>query len=305
MAEPFLKNGAYLIIVDDGSQDASRNLLEPLTLQYPNVKFLATANYGSAYARNLCLEKLCTEFFMFWDIDDFLYAETVFIALHEFRMTKADVAVTNFVTVPKGRIGKIPAEEYSGSIVNTHSIAIEILEAMGYWRYIYKKSVFLDKYQMRFIPTRSELMNSQFILDDLFWILELALQKFNLLILPSYFTTYGYRTSEILAAESWEKYQVQVVDIPKAVLIFENYLSNKQFSKSDDKQKLYKYVLKQHFGFLNFYYRIKFLLNLINIAVRKKFFFWITLQLIPYFALTTAKHLLVRFRANIFNKGDF
>lgn len=288
--ETFLKNQAQVVIVDDGSTDRSIELLSPILEKYQNCRVIRTENRGSAAARNLTLSNLNTEYFMFWDIDDDLDAERVFEALNIFRKTNADFAVTNFVCIPEDILGTMPKNVLNPEIVETNSISTQILGAVGYWRYLYRKSFVIDKMCMRFVPTRNEIENSKFILDDLFWVLEISQQTARLLVFPTEFVTYKYRTQSIQSEESWKKYQNQVVDLPDALDAFENYLNMKNFSRSPDCYHLYSSTLFQHFSYLKFRQKIKFLFSLTNYSLKRRGLFQMLLKICPSLLFNLIRH---------------
>lgn len=288
--ETFLKNQAQVVIVDDGSTDQSIELLSPILEKYQNCRVIRTENRGSAAARNLTLSNLNTEYFMFWDIDDDIDTERVFEALNIFRNTKADCAVTNFVSVPENIPGAMPKNVTKPEIVEMSSIAPQILDAVGYWRYLYKKSFTIDKMCMRFVPTRNEIKNSRFILDDLFWVLEISQQTARLLVFPAEFVTYKYRTNSIQSQDSWTRYQNQVVDLPDALKAFDNYLNLKKLSKSPDRYRLYSSTLIQHFSYLNFKQKIQFLIRLTNNSLTIRGLFQMMLKIYPSLLYNLLRH---------------
>jgi hypothetical protein len=132
---------------------------------------------------------------------------------------------------------------------------------MGYWRYIYRKSVVIDQLRMRFVPTRDELNNKNFILDDLFWIIEVASNNTDLLIYPEQQIIYRYRTNQNQSSEAWQRYQKQVVDLPVALCAFESYLQAKFSQDFKLRKNLYISTLRKHFSYLNKSQKVAFLIN--------------------------------------------
>lgn len=290
--EIFLKNQAQVLIVDDGSSDRSVELLAPILEKYENCRVVRTENRGSAAARNLTLSNLETEYFMFWGIDDDLDAEGVFYALHLFKQTNADYAVSNFVCVPENSQGTMPKQVSKPEVVGIGSLSPQILEAVGYWRYLYKKSVALEKLSMRFVPTRNEIKNPRFILDDLFWTLEISLQSANLLVFPPHVVTYKYRTHSIQSDDSWRRYQNQVVDFPNALEAFENYLNLKKISRTPIRYQLFASTLTKHFGYLNSNQKMRFLMSLTQISLRNSRLLQMTLKIYPALFYILFRHLI-------------
>ena len=283
----FLDNGARLVIVDDGSSDKSVELLAHIDRSYANCLLIQTSNRGSAAARNLCLENLDTEFFMFWDIDDGLISEGVFEVLEKFREASADFAVSNYVTVPENRLGQMPRSFSKSTIIDISDAPKEILTAMGYWRYIYKKSIVRDNLKMRFVPDRSEIENTSFILDDLFWIMEIALQKRSTVMMtPPETVTYQYHTSSTQNSTSWSRYENQVVDLPLALAVFEDYICIKNGSKTTARLRLYSDMLIDHFQYLSFGKKLKFLARFSTSSTANTVLFILFIILLPRLLLS-------------------
>lgn len=288
--EIFLQNQAQVVIVDDGSTDQSIELLTPILEKYENCHLVRTNNRGSAAARNLTLSNLSTEYFMFWDIDDDLNVEGIFDALNIFKQTDAEYAVTNFTCIPENSQGKMPKQVSIPEVVNMSALSPQILGAVGYWRYLYKKSVTLDKMCMRFVPTRNEIENPRFILDDLFWTLEFSLQNARLLVFPAELVTYQYRTHSIQSEDSWKKYQNQVVDFPNAMQAFENYLNLKMIPQTPSRYQLYSITLNQHFNYLNLDQKFRFLLSLTNNSLRNVRLLQMVLKIYPTLFYNLLRH---------------
>ena len=59
-----------LVVVDDGSNDNSLDILNALSTEYPGINILSQSNKGPAAARNLGIRKALGEFIAFLDADD-------------------------------------------------------------------------------------------------------------------------------------------------------------------------------------------------------------------------------------------
>lgn len=60
-----------IICIDDGSTDASREILKEYAIKYPYIHIFTQENHGSGIARNLGLREAKGEFVAFLDADDF------------------------------------------------------------------------------------------------------------------------------------------------------------------------------------------------------------------------------------------
>jgi glycosyltransferase involved in cell wall biosynthesis len=266
IADFFLLNGGAIVLVDDGSTDDSYLALEHLCDTHAKIKLIRTENFGSASARNLTLKHLETEFFMFWDIDDLVDLNSISVVLDGFKNSDSRIAVTNYVSIPGDQFGSMPLRVTEKTTVEIGDLRSQILDSMGYWRYIYRKSVIIDHYGMRFVPTRQELNNSNFILDDLFWMMEIASLSGTILIYPHNQITYKYRTNQVQADAAWERYINQVLDIPAALLAFEKYMNVKEFNLFGVRKKLYLLMLRRHFSYLSKKQRLEFFVNFVKIG---------------------------------------
>lgn len=61
-----------IIIIDDGSTDNSRSIINSYCLQYSNIKLLTQVNQGVAAARNFGIHSSKGEYILFIDSDDYL-----------------------------------------------------------------------------------------------------------------------------------------------------------------------------------------------------------------------------------------
>lgn len=266
IADVFLLNGGAIVLVDDGSTDDSYSALAYLSDTHAKFKLIRTENLGSASARNLTLKHLETEFFMFWDIDDLVDLKSISEVLDGFKNSDSQIAVTNYMSIPGDQYGSMPLKVTEKETVEIGDCRSQILDSMGYWRYMYRQSVVIDNYGMRFIPTRQELNNPNFILDDLFWIMEIASLNGTMLIYPLNQITYKYRTNQVQSDTAWQRYINQVLDIPSALLVFEKYMKVKEFNLFSIRKKLYSLMLRKHFSYLSKRQRCEFFVNFVKIG---------------------------------------
>ena len=81
-----------LVIVNDGSTDGTKRILDTYVAKYSNIKVINTANGGVSRARNIGLDNASGEYIMFLDSDDLLVANAVEILLCDLKDNNADIA---------------------------------------------------------------------------------------------------------------------------------------------------------------------------------------------------------------------
>ncbi len=81
-----------LIIVNDGSQDGTKDILEEYKSRYSNVQVIHTENGGVSRARNIGLEHADSDYIMFLDSDDLLVSNAIEILLFDLKDNVADIA---------------------------------------------------------------------------------------------------------------------------------------------------------------------------------------------------------------------
>jgi len=67
-----------IVVVDDGSTDNTRNVIESLLADHPQINFFAAPkNGGENYARNRCVEQANGEFIFWLDSDDYIVPDAI------------------------------------------------------------------------------------------------------------------------------------------------------------------------------------------------------------------------------------
>lgn len=85
-----------VLVVDDGSTDSSRSMVESFSQDHPQVKLLSQPNAGVSAARNLAMDKARGRYLMFVDSDDYLNGDVMSALLHRAMDNDLDVLSFNY-----------------------------------------------------------------------------------------------------------------------------------------------------------------------------------------------------------------
>ena len=88
-----------IIVVDDGSKDGTRQVVEKLAQTHPEIHYFYKENGGIANTRNFGIEHVETEYFGFLDSDDYVEPEMFATMLKEIEKTNSDICMCNFLWV--------------------------------------------------------------------------------------------------------------------------------------------------------------------------------------------------------------
>ena len=117
-----------LILVDDGSQDESCQLMNEYAASDSRVKAVSKTNGGVSSARNLGLDIAMGDFIQFVDSDDWLPMEAVKLLVREMELYGCDMVIGDFFRVFEGKIsvkgsiaagGIITRDQYAEAMLKT------------------------------------------------------------------------------------------------------------------------------------------------------------------------------------------
>ena len=224
------KHEPEIIIVDDFSVDGSRELLYKFVQKFPEVSLILNhKNLGSAASRNIALQKATRDFVFFWDIDDQINIdELTHMSEHTFE-TYADICKGNFATISQKPSLK-PSMSSSGYLMaSIADNSNNIVEDMGYWRYLYRRE-FLSCNDIRFLPTLDQLRTNVFILDDVFFLIQVASTNGRILNSVNRPPVYLYSASKH-TPQSWRNFQNQASSFAEASIVcYRHMQQNTSFS---------------------------------------------------------------------------
>ena len=208
--------GASVIIIDDGSTDGSSELLLKSKIELNSkIQVLRTANQGAGPARLLSIEIAKTDFIFFLDIDDLPIVSGLQELLNSFKRSSADLAVGNYQVIQNSENGLMPLAigDFTSVLLKDHRQ--EFKDAMGWWRYIYKRDFLIQQHNL-IGKAFGEFGDKKFVLDDLFWMTHLCAQDLEVLVSPSSLVVYEYNLPEENEDSRWNAYLKQVSYLPDA-----------------------------------------------------------------------------------------
>lgn len=138
-----LKN-IEIIIINDGSIDNSKNIINSYKNKYPNlIKVLTQDNQGISIARNKGLEQAKGKYISFVDSDDYIAKDTLKKAYEYIEKKQSDIVVWNYYEV--NELGEIIRENLLPNFKDTNlqndpTLLFAINPAP--WNKLYKKSLF-------------------------------------------------------------------------------------------------------------------------------------------------------------------
>lgn len=154
------EDSVEILLIDDGSTDDSRRIIDEYTLNYKNIKAFHKKNGGLSDARNYGLMHAKGKYVFFMDSDDFV-TDTFLNDIVEF-ISKNDVDAVLWDADIYGEDGKILAVDssyYHHSGVDTYRICSgsEIIELQ------------LENHNDYVTTVWSGLYDRQFLIDNNFW----------------------------------------------------------------------------------------------------------------------------------------
>lgn len=135
-----------ILIIDDGSTDASSKICKKYQEEYENVVFESKQNGGVGSARNYALNKIKGKYITYVDSDDYLHEEYLTELYMCLQKNDADICQCNFFYVKNN---KISVPQKKGRNVYRIYSSIQAIKSMWYereikiapWGKLYKREV--------------------------------------------------------------------------------------------------------------------------------------------------------------------
>ncbi|MFR9020206.1 MAG: glycosyltransferase family 2 protein [Fusobacterium sp.] len=217
-----------ILVVNDGSTDNTKKLIEKYEKEYENLKLLNKENGGLSSARNLGLQNTKTKYVTFVDGDDYLELNTYEVIMKKIEEEKADLGIFNFKKVYSQKIinSKLDKKIYNKNFLKylfSKSAEVDIVD----WNKIFKTDIIL-KNQIYF-ENRAYFEDTGFIFRYLYFVKKVSLaelplynyiqrensitKKFNPIIIDSCENTYKIIKEFYQKNNEYEKYKNEIEDM--------------------------------------------------------------------------------------------
>lgn len=145
-----------VIIVNDGSQDRSMEVIADIIEQHPNISVINQENLSLSVARNNGMAKAKGEYILMPDSDDLLIEYSLKPLLDKALETKADLVVADFLAMTSDEIDSFKGVNQDRPVFTEKSGEQMFLEELSpyrcyVWKSLYRRS-FLEENHIRFIP---------------------------------------------------------------------------------------------------------------------------------------------------------
>lgn len=142
--DPRFKEDYEIIVVNDGSTDATLEKLYQLELEIPNIKIINQKNCGLGASRNTGIENASGEYIWMIDGDDFLTSDAIEIVLKHLE-SQSDVYAGNYnITDDKGTVlSQKHTENFNKEILSGFEYYSANYNYSYTWKYIFSKALFI------------------------------------------------------------------------------------------------------------------------------------------------------------------
>lgn len=157
-----------LLLVNDGSTDASGNICERLAGEDSRIRVFHQKNMGPAAARNLALEQVKGQFVGFCDSDDMLNPHYYSVLMDNIRKHDADIVGVSFKSVDEQGIVTHNTHTNKVYVWNNEEAYREFLTRrcmdIHIWTKVYRRD-FLDRNKIRFVYIKGHKLEEDFMFN--------------------------------------------------------------------------------------------------------------------------------------------
>lgn len=229
-----------LLLIDDGSQDASGELCDAFARQDERVQVFHKKNGGVSAARNLGLSQAQGVYLQFLDSDDWITADATTMLVRTAREHQCDLVISDFYRVVGDRVSH-KGDIQEDVVLSREEYAAHMMERPAdfyygvLWNKLYRREI-VERHHLRMNPEISWCEDFMFNLEYIRYA-----QRFYALQVPIY---YYVKTKGSLAS--------QYLSIPKTIrmklMVFEYYnrffktvLDEEEYERS--RLKVYKFLV--------------------------------------------------------------
>ena len=229
-----------LLLIDDGSQDASGALCDAFAQRDARVRVLHKENGGVSAARNLGLSQAQGVYLQFLDSDDWITADATTMLVRTAREYQCDLVISDFYRVVGDRVSH-KGDIQEDTVLSREEYAAHMMERPAdfyygvLWNKLYRREI-VERHHLRMNPEISWCEDFMFNLEYIRYA-----ERFYALQLPIY---YYVKTKGSLAS--------QYLSIPKTIrmklMVFEYYnrffktvLDEEEYERS--RLKVYKFLV--------------------------------------------------------------
>ena len=227
-----------VIVVNDGSKDATQAIVEVFAQNNPKIKLISVPNGGVSRARNIGLDNATGEYVMFLDADDALFPDTVEKMKNCLEQTGVDICTTRAVSVTSHETQIRRNTDERVVIWDSKTALLKAIEDHGathaVWAKLYRKNKLTN---IRFPEGKGYHEDSYFVFSCLYSGMSMA---------QYHFISYKYFVSENSVSRSGfsEKMFVMVeLAEEKVKMIADTY--------PEYKEKSTNMLIKAHMALLN------------------------------------------------------
>lgn len=109
-------NNIEIIVVDDGSKDKTRRIVEDLSLHHRNIHYLWQNNSGVSDARNYGISKASGEYIAFIDGDDLWKPEKIELQVRQIEEDNTKACYTGYEILDRGQLKGVSNQYQCGEI---------------------------------------------------------------------------------------------------------------------------------------------------------------------------------------------
>lgn len=188
-----------IILVDDGSTDASGAICDDYRQKYPDtIKVLHKPNGGQADARNKGMEIASGEYIIYLDSDDFLTSDAFLNDVYgEIQNRNSDIVLYKFSKFHDGT-KKMQSCEFSladiSTIANSDELLLELVKRDAYYGMAWIKA-----FRREISQSNNITFDKDLVCEDMDWYFSLVLSVNKITVIDKSYIAYRQRSGSVTA----------------------------------------------------------------------------------------------------------